>query len=181
MNDTSLFFHESLPELRQRLSVGIVKRIDEGFPRFYLMYWGGEGAVFFECRDSALQKLMILMEKQPTTKKFCPSENDRRSGAGFPLSAFGHGVVNKKKKRKNVNIIKKNGFFIVSPFYLKSMRRKVQMLRIILFCIVFFCLSSNQIVSAGRYQPLCITQIFLCRLRINGNIPIIICYLAVLK
>jgi len=83
-------YGKSLPERRQRLSAGIVKRIDEAFPRFYLMYCGGEGAVFFECRDSAIQKLMILMEKQPTTKKFCPSENDRRSGAGFPLSAFGH-------------------------------------------------------------------------------------------
>jgi len=37
MNDAALFFYESLPELRQRLSVGIVKRIDETFRRFCLM------------------------------------------------------------------------------------------------------------------------------------------------
>jgi len=60
---------------------------------------------------------MKLIVKQPITKKFCPLKNDRRSVAGFPLSAFGHGGVSKRKKRKNVNIIKKNGFFIVSPFF----------------------------------------------------------------
>jgi len=38
MNDTGLFFYKSLPELRQGLSAGIVKRIYEAFPRFYLMH-----------------------------------------------------------------------------------------------------------------------------------------------
>jgi len=28
-----------------------------------------------------------------------------------------HGVVNKKEKRKNINVIKKNGFFTVSLFF----------------------------------------------------------------
>ncbi|MEI7637441.1 MAG: hypothetical protein WCJ37_09060 [Syntrophus sp. (in: bacteria)] len=37
MNDAALFFYESLPELRQGLSVGFVKRIDETICRFYLM------------------------------------------------------------------------------------------------------------------------------------------------
>jgi len=35
---------------------------------------------------------MILMRKQPTAKKFCPSENDRWSGAGFPLLVLGMGL-----------------------------------------------------------------------------------------
>jgi len=48
MDDTTLFSYESLPELRQGLTIGIVKRIDEIFPRFYLIHRGGEGAVFFE-------------------------------------------------------------------------------------------------------------------------------------
>jgi len=38
MNDTALFFYECLPERQQGLSVGIVKRIDETFRRFYLMH-----------------------------------------------------------------------------------------------------------------------------------------------
>jgi hypothetical protein len=31
-------YGKSLPELRQRLSAGFVKRIDEAFPRFCLMH-----------------------------------------------------------------------------------------------------------------------------------------------
>jgi len=38
MNDAALFFYKSLPERRQGLSVGIVKRIDEALPRFCLMH-----------------------------------------------------------------------------------------------------------------------------------------------
>ena len=47
-----------------------------------------EATNIFECRDSALWKFMILFRNQPTTKKFCPQNYDRRSVADFPHPAF---------------------------------------------------------------------------------------------